>query len=555
MRPGRYTSVQRDDVKVLHINTWDFYGGAAQGMFILHKELLRQGIESLVLVQHQTIEDSTIKRFCNDEEALWRQGIDTLPIQFYPNKEIGLISSAIFDAPALLQKIQEINPDIVHMHWVFGGLLSLEDISRIEKPIIWTIRDFSPFTGGCHHPLGCDKYKSMCGECPILHSMDSMDITHQNLQRKRKFYAKNQISVVGISHWMSQKAKESSVFKEFDVMTIHNNIDTTIYYKTDKEKAKEILSLKTHKQIISIGAHNLMDMHKGLEFLLDALKLLDKEEFLVLLFGDLDTKLLDGIAQECISFGYVSDKNFLRNIYAASDVFVAPSLVEPFGKTVGESMACGTPVVCFASAGGAPELIEHKEDGYVVEKLESYDLAQGILWILENRVLKDISNKCANKIMNRFSAKEAASKYIELYKKKKAQVIVNTNSCIKSKNNFTLNLCKSTQIETMIERMKSLYLESCIVYGYGFMAQALEQVFPKKIKLFVDLDPEKIDNKKVFHPCTLKNMHFDIIVISVMRYEKQIEKYLVHELGVEKVKILSLISDTSKEAKWKKYSL
>lgn len=549
MRPGRYTSAQRIDVKVLHINTWDFYGGAAQGMFILHKELLRQGVESLVLVQHQTIEDSTIKRFCSDKEALWRQGVDTLPIQFYPNKEIGLISCAIFDAPALLQKIQEINPGIVHMHWVFGGLLSLEDISRIEQPIVWTIRDFSPFTGGCHHPLGCDRYKNICGECPILRSMDSMDITYQNLQRKRKFYAKDQISVVGISHWISQKARESRVFKEFDVMTIHNNIDTTIYYKTDKEKAKEILSVNTDKQIISVGAHNLMDVHKGLEFFLDALELLDKEKFLVLLFGELDTNVLNRITQEYISFGYVSDKDLLRSIYVASDVFVAPSLVEPFGKTVGESMACGTPVVCFASAGGAPELIEHKKDGYVVENLESYDLAQGILWILENRALKDISNKCANKIISQFSAKEAAAKYIELYNKKKEQVFVKSSSHIKGKNSFLSNLSKSHQIEIMIEHVKNLDSDLCIVYGYGFMAQALERLFSQKIKLFVDLDPEKIDNKRVFHPCALQNMQFDKIVISVIRFEKQITKYLVYELGVEKVKILSLISDTQKEAK------
>ena len=205
-----------------------------------------------------------------------------------------------------------------------------------------------------------------------------------------------------------------------------------------------MLSLSTDKQIVSVGAHNLMDMHKGLEFFLDALKLLDKEKFLVLLFGEIDTNILNSIAQECISFGYVSDKNLLRNIYAASDVFVAPSLVEPFGKTVGESMACATPVVCFASAGGAPELIEHKEDGYVVENLESYDLAQGILWLLENRALKDISDKCASKIINQFSAKEAAAKYIELYTNKKEQAIVKRSSHIKSKNHFLLNLSKSS---------------------------------------------------------------------------------------------------------------
>lgn len=530
-------------MRVLHLNTWDFYGGAAQGMFILHKELLCQGVDSLVLVQHQTINDESIVRFCGDAEALWRQGIDTLPIQFYPQKEIGLISPSVLDAPALLQKIKEINPDIVHMHWVFGGLLSVEDIGRIGKPIVWTIRDFAPFTGGCHHPLACDKYKNICGQCPILRSTEIFDITYQNLERKRKIYANEQISVVGISEWISRKAKESAAFRGLDIETIHNNIDTQIYYPLDKSKAKSSLGLATNKKIISIGAHSLMDEHKGLHYFFEALSMLHKESYLVLFFGQIDEVMLKSVPQEFVSFGYLHDKNILRNIYAVSDVFVAPSLLEPFGKTIGESMACGTPVVCFEECGGGAELIEHKEDGYLAKKFEPNDLVEGILWILKNGSRKDLSRRCAEKILSHFSPKESAKKYIDLYEKKKHQTFKKNTTIGESGNSLVSNFCKSKEMQKMFEKIEGLGSGVFMVYGYGFMAQVLEEIFPEKIKAFVDLDSKKIDNIKVFHPSHLKSLHFDKIIISVMRYEEQIRGCLMDELGVQKNKIVSLLND------------
>ncbi len=361
-------------IKILHINTWDHVGGAAQGMYILHKELQKQGVESILLVQYKTIDnDSSIVRFCDDDEALLRNNLDTLPTRMYKNRKPDLMSNAIIDSAKLLNKINEISPDIVHLHWIGGGLLSIEDIAKITIPIIWTIRDWWPMTGGCHHPMDCTNYMNSCGNCPILNSLNTNDISKQNLYRKFKFYDSKNITIVGISKFMSEEAKRSSTFKDFNITTINNNIDNSTFYPINRIEAKHNLNIITNKKIVSIGSNSLLDKHKGMIYFLEAMKFLNKEDILIVFFGNTNKNILDNISYEYISLGYIKDKNILRDVYNISDVYIAPYLFEPFGKTIAESMACGTPVVCFEGAGGPSEIVTHKEDGYLAGNYDSED--------------------------------------------------------------------------------------------------------------------------------------------------------------------------------------
>lgn len=188
-------------MKVLHLNTWDHVGGAAKGVYTLHKKLISLGIDSTLLVQYKTIKDDSIVPIYEKTEIVIRENFDSLPVRFYDAHPL-IISSSLIDSQKLLDKIEELEPDIVHLHWIGRSFLSIEDIAKIKQPIIWTLRDWWAMSGGCHHPLDCKSYQNECGKCHLIKSGSDYDITYQNLQRKIKYFTKENMTIVGISQHM-----------------------------------------------------------------------------------------------------------------------------------------------------------------------------------------------------------------------------------------------------------------------------------------------------------------------------------------------------------------
>ena len=126
-------------------------------------------------------------------------------------------------------------------------------------------------------------------------------------------------------------------------------------------------------------------------------------------------KILDKIGIEYKSFGFIKDKTKLNYLYSSSDVFVASSIQEAFGKTWAESLACITPVVCFSNTASS-EIIDHKVNGYIVDDLNSEKLKDGINWLTDN--YENLQNKInLRKVVEKFDSKEIARKYIDLYEK------------------------------------------------------------------------------------------------------------------------------------------
>lgn len=505
-------------------------------MYVLHKELQKYSVDSQLLVQYKTIPDASIIKLYNKDELELRNMLENFPMMMY--KANDLFSNALIDSSQLLDKINEINPDIVHLHWICGGMLSIEDIAKINKPIIWTIRDWWAMTGGCHHPKECLKYTDSCGNCPILKSQDKNDLSWQNLNRKIKSYNPSNITIVGISKFMSAEVKKSSLFAKFNIRTINNNIDDNIFYPLAKSLARDKLKLSTHKKIVSIGAYSFFDEHKGMKYFLESLNFLNANEIFILFFGRIDNSVLKDVSFEYISLGYINDKFFLRDIYSASDLFIAPYLFEPFGKTIAESMACGTPVVCFENAGGPSEIIMHKVDGYLAKKYDSFDLANGVKWILNNKEYKRLSLNAIQKVAISFSAKKSAQEYIKLYNEK----ISNGNIIfedIKEQESLYRNLKKIDEFKNLVNRMDIVKSEKIIIYGYSYMGIVIEQSLKNKNIIFVDKDMKKVNNKNVFHPDEFNFDQYDKIIVAVINRGKLIVSYL-QELNIDETKIIDV---------------
>lgn len=176
-----------------------------------------------------------------------------------------------------------------------------------------------------------------------------------------------------------------------------------------------VLGLDTNKKIILCGSTSLNDPWKGFDKYLEALEKLDKEKYFLCFFGNLDKNVADSLGFEYKSFGYLNDNISLRLVYSCADVFVAPSLMDAFGKTLAEALACGTPVVCF-DATGPKDIVDHKINGYKATPFESEDLADGIEWVLNHENYNKLCVDAREKVMKEFDSKVVAEKYIELYK-------------------------------------------------------------------------------------------------------------------------------------------
>jgi len=405
-------------MKILIVSTYDSHGGAPRAARRLHSALLEIGHESKMLVFQKLSDDYTIIGPTSRLERVtnfFRIYIDAIPIKLRRKKPESLFSVGLLPNATLIQKINRLKPDLVHLHWIGGGMLRFEDIENIKAPIVWTLHDNSPFTGGCHIMWDCEKYKDSCGACPRLFSVKENDLSRWIIQRKLKHsqYLQKAI-IVGVSQWISRCAKESKVFSRNRVNTIPNPLNTNIYYPIPKQMARNLFQLPQERRLVLFGAiSSTSDINKGFRELCVALDLI-KTDVDIVIFGASAPEALPSLPHKIHYAGILYDDQSLAILYSACDVVVVPSRQESFGQTASEAMSCGTPVVAFATT-GLLDIVDHKINGYLAEPFNSLDLATGIDWILNNEQYPDISRLARDKCLRVFNDHIVAKKYVAIY--------------------------------------------------------------------------------------------------------------------------------------------
>ena len=407
-------------MNVLHLVSGELNGGAARGAYWLHNGLRKIGIDSYILSNSfDTLGDSEVITIADSKKnkvmKLIREQLDSAPSWLYLNRKQVIFSTGFLGKDFTKTEAYK-RADIIHLHWINAGFVNMCHLKKIKKPIVWTMRDMWPMTGGCHvaKALDCTAYETGCGGCPQLNSKFSYDLSKIVLNRKKKYIPKN-IKLVGISTWLSECARKSSIFHNFDVRTISNNVDCQEFFPIPKNTARKLLGIPLNEKIILTAAQNMGDFYKGFDKYIQSLNYLENEQKHLLFFGKLDKSLLKNSGFEYTSLGYLNDIISLRLAYSAADVFVAPSLMDAFGKTLAESMACGTPVVCF-NATGPKDIVDHKKNGYLAKPFDPQDLANGIKWVLEdeNRYL-ELSHNARRKVEDHFDIQVVAKQYQSLY--------------------------------------------------------------------------------------------------------------------------------------------
>lgn len=409
-------------MKVLMLSTFDTRGGAAIAARRLHTGLRRIGVDSRMLVQEKSSDDPFVIEpatpLCRALTA-FRPMLDSLPLKQYPGRQ------RITFTPAMLpdrlgRKITQLSPEIVHLHWVAAGFIRIETLAKLNKPLVWTLHDSWPFTGGCHLPFDCLRYREACGACPTLGSSRDWDLTSRILARKQKAWQGLNLTVVAPSRWLAECARSSTLFRDKRIEVIPNGLDTSRFHPIDQDTARDILSLPRDRKLLMFGGvHAASDPNKGFHYLAEALHKLAalgwSETAELLVFGSPEPDHAPDFGLKCHYLGHVHDDVTLALLYSAADVFVAPSIQENLPNTVIEAAACGTPSAAFA-VGGLPELVEHGKTGYLAKPFESADLAKGLALLLaDDAKRREISAVARHKVVSGYAVEKISRRHLHLY--------------------------------------------------------------------------------------------------------------------------------------------
>ena len=412
-------------MKILHINTFDTNGGAARAAYRLHRALLAESVDSKMLVQKKTSDDSTVISPTSQLEKginLFRPTLDGLPVKKYKSRTQTLFSPAWLPFSQIPKKIAQINPDIVHLHWICGGMMSVHDLAKINKPIVWTLHDMWAFTGGEHYDEDQQHYLSQCGASEVLSSNKDNDLSRKGWKQKYKVYKqKGNMAIVGLSNWIHQAAKSSSLLKNKNNIQLPNPINTVAFAPYSKIEARRLLNLPLDKKLVLFGAIDATsDPRKGFSHLFKALKKIEPESIELVIFGSSQPDTPLDFKQLVHYLGHLNDDVSLRALYNAADVMIVPSLQENLSNAIMESLACGTPVVAF-NVGGNSDMIEHINNGYLAQPFDTDDLARGIEWVLDTPNYQQLCDNAREKVLTHFDSQIVAKQYIALYKEILAQ--------------------------------------------------------------------------------------------------------------------------------------
>ncbi|WP_275140328.1 glycosyltransferase [Elizabethkingia meningoseptica] len=320
----------------------------------------------------------------------------------------------------LIQKIEEINPDIIHLHHLHGYFINIEVLfeflNRFGKPVVWTFHDCWSFTGHCayYEYVDCQKWQTECHRCPQKKEYPKsivLDRSKKNFIEKNKiFNSYKNITIVPVSYWLEGEVRKSFL-KKFSIHTIQNGIDLTKFYP--QGRVQEIFEkYKIKKEKLVLGVASTWEKRKGLEYFLKLSKILP-DNYQVMLVG-LSERQKKQLPESIIGIERTESIQDLAELYTAANVFVNPTLEDTFPTTNLEALACGTPIVTFRS-GGSPESVTYST-GRVVEKGDIDGLVDAIKEICSYS--KDFfSENCRKEAENKYDKAIKFKEYLRLYER------------------------------------------------------------------------------------------------------------------------------------------
>lgn len=414
-------------MKVLIVNTSENNGGAAIAAHRLYESLNQSGTDARMMVLHKDTQDEKViaiggrfskkYTFIKERVVIWMTNL-------FSRKNLFTVSTA--DSGFDITRTEAFRQaDIIHLHWINQGLLSLRSIQKIlssGKPVVWTMHDMWECTGICHHAYTCARFKEECRDCPFVRFPGRCDLSNRIFKRKQRIYRNADLHIVTVSNWLARQVEQSALLKDKEITVIPNTLSLSRFRITDQTEARKQLSLPEDKQILLFGAARIDDPIKGIHILLEALcHLTEKngfrpEELHLVLFGRIKApeSVFPLIPISYTYMGWVGNPDKQALLYSAANLTVSASLYETFGQTLIEAQACGCLPVSFGNSGQA-DIIRHKENGFIAKYRSAESLADGMAWGLtagQNETLKAAARAS---VIERYSGEIVSERYTNLY--------------------------------------------------------------------------------------------------------------------------------------------
>jgi glycosyltransferase involved in cell wall biosynthesis len=396
-------------MKVLQINTVCGTGSTGRIATDIHKILLDEGHESYIAYGRD------LPKNCNNAIRIGSK-VDNythaLKTRVFDRHGFGSVHAT----HRFIEKVREIDPDIIHLHNIHGYYVNIEILfnylKEANKPVVWTLHDCWSFTGHCAYfdYVGCEKWKTGCYECPQKKSYPAsflFDGSESNyLNKKEIFNGLKNMSIVTPSNWLKRMVEQSFLSK-YAVHVINNGIDLNTFFPRDSYFSEKF-NIQDKK--IILGVANVWEERKGFSTFLELSRLID-DNYIIVLIG-LSEKQIELLPNNIIGIRRTENIEELAKWYSISDVCANPSVEETFGLVTVEAMACGTPVVVY-NATASPELVDEKV-GIVVEK-GRVDLFYKAIDDILNKERSKYEENCIRKVHENFDKKNTNKAYVDLY--------------------------------------------------------------------------------------------------------------------------------------------
>lgn len=410
-------------VHVLNISIGDNRGGASRSAYALTKAINEssENFISTMLVKNKITSDPFVFNSLSVVGNLRFYVLNTLEDllrKFF--KKDGNYRSFGLASAGITKLINDLKPDIIHLHWICG-LLSIRDISKINKPIVWTLHDAWPILG-TKHLLVEDKIESFTTN-EQSHKLSLTDYIIISL--KKRYWKNKGIIFISPSQWLSRNIVNHSFILNNSLDVIPNIINTNKdWFEVPKDEARISLNLPLNKKIILYSAeHGATDANKGLSLFIDAINIYTKkyllnDELIVLLIGNSLSQFRQRFDSK-VSLHFLEITNesaILRARYSAADTCVVPSKIENLSNTILESLACNTPLVA-CDVGGNSEIITHKRNGWLTSTCDANDISDGIYWALNEYQPHQGCISNPKVFSEKFNPILNLSKHLSIYKK------------------------------------------------------------------------------------------------------------------------------------------
>ena len=416
-------------MKIIHINTNDIAGGAGRAAYRLHSGLRLLGYESCMFVSRRGSNDQAVTAFKPPRDLLARlrrrlrkQRIKRDFAQYRaprPDSYERFSDDRTAHGTELMDQLPR--GDVINLHSIADFIDYQTFFAQVPQhtPIVWTLHDMYPFTGGCHYDHGCGKYTDSCGACPQLGSSEPMDLSYRIWRRKRESFEQiepSRLQIVALNRWMATEVKRSTLLSKFPVTVIPNSLDIDDFAPRDRSFARAVLGVPQDAGVVLFVAGTVTHRRKGLNLLVDALGMLKDMSNLFLISLGHGNPSID-VEIPHIHLGLTENDRLLSLVYSAADVYVIPSLQDNLPNTILESLACGTPVVGF-NVGGIPDVVRSGVTGLLAPAEDIAAMSNAIGQLLKDEAGRlEMAANCRRIAAEEYALRVQASDYVKLYER------------------------------------------------------------------------------------------------------------------------------------------